>query len=132
MNQLNTGADVAKFLTAAGQSVNTQGVIGGWKEDSQSALYKKLCDEEFKELCDAWEDNDVVEVADAIADLIWVLQGLALSIGIPQQAVWDEVARSNHAKIDADTGTVLKRADGKVQKPAGWSAPDIASILAVK
>lgn len=132
MNTLNTNADVATFLAAAGQAVNTTDVIPNWKEDGQVQLYKKLCDEEFTELCEAWGDTDVVEVADAIADLIWVLQGLALSIGIPQQEVWNEVARSNLAKIDATTGTVLKRADGKVQKPEGWTPPDIASILNTK
>jgi len=129
MNTLNTNADVATFLTAAGQAVNNIHVIPNWKEDSQAVLYKKLCDEEFAELCEAWDNTDVVEVADAIADLIWVLQGLALSIGIPQQEVWNEVARSNLAKIDTTTGTVLKRADGKVQKPEGWTPPDIASIV---
>lgn len=131
MNTLNTNADVATFLTAAGQTVNTN-AIPDWKEDSQAGLYKKLCEEEFAELVEAWENTDIVEVADAIADLIWVLQGLALSIGIPQQEVWNEVARSNLAKIDATTGTVLKRADGKVQKPEGWTPPDIASILNTK
>jgi NTP pyrophosphatase (non-canonical NTP hydrolase) len=128
MTSFNTNNDVATFLSAAGQDVNTA-LISDWKSSPQAELYKKLCEEEFTELIDAWNETDVVEVADAIADLIWVLQGLALSIGVPQQAVWDEVARSNLAKIDSVTGKVLKRADGKVQKPDGWTPPDIRSIL---
>ena len=48
---------------------------------------------------------------------------------IPQQDVWNEVARSNLAKIDDETGKVLKRVDGKVLKPEGWTPPDIKSIL---
>lgn len=127
MTTLNTNNDVATFLTAAGQSVNTE--IIDWQNDPQSRLYMKLVVEEFGELTSAWVDYDTVELADAIADTIWVLQGLALSVGIPQQAVWDEVARSNLAKIDSATGKVLKRADGKVQKPEGWTEPNIAAII---
>jgi hypothetical protein len=43
---------------------------------------------------------------------------------------WDEVLRSNRAKIDPLTGAVRKREDGKILKPAGWTAPDIARVIA--
>lgn len=131
MTTLNTNNDVATFLTAAGQKTNTS-VINNWATDPQVILYASLVDEEFAELSNAYRELDIVEVADAIGDLIWVLQGLALSIGIPQQAVWDEIARSNLAKIDPETGTVLKREDGKVLKPDDWTEPDIETILSQK
>jgi predicted HAD superfamily Cof-like phosphohydrolase len=87
-----------------------------------------LIAEEYKELSLAWVDQDLVEIADACADLIWVIQGLNHTLGIPQQKVWDEVARSNMSKI-SENGKVLKRADGKVQKPESYSPPNIQSII---
>ena len=92
-------------------------------------LNLKLIEEEYKELQYAFGNRDMVEIADACADLKWVIEGLEHTLKIPQQAVWDEVARSNLAKIDSVTGKVIKREDGKVLKPDGWTPPDIASIL---
>ena len=84
--------------------------------------------EEYKELMLVFGNRDLVEIADACADLKWVIEGLEHTLKIPQQAVWDEVARSNHAKIGKD-GKVHKREDGKVLKPEGWTPPDIKSVL---
>jgi len=95
----------------------------------QSELYLKLIIEEFNELLDAYAVRDIVEIADACADLKWVIEGLEHTLQIPQQQVWDEVARSNLDKI-SDDGTVLRRSDGKILKPHGWTAPDIKTILA--
>lgn len=128
MSMLNTGADVATFLEAVGQTVN-ENVIESWRKNEQAQLYMKLVVEEFEETAQAWNEGDSVELADGCADLIWVLQGLMLSVGIPMQEVWDEVARSNLAKIDPETGVVIKREDGKILKPAGWTAPDIKTII---
>ena len=97
----------------------------------QSDLYVKLVEEEFSELIHAYLNRDMVEIADACADLKWVIEGLEHSLGIPQQKVWDEVARSNLNKI-SNTGKVLKRDDGKVIKPEGWKPPNIKSILEQK
>jgi predicted HAD superfamily Cof-like phosphohydrolase len=128
MSMLNTGNDVATFLEAVGQTVN-ENVDANWEKNDQAQLYMKLVVEEFEETAHAWNEGDSVELADGCADLIWVLQGLMLSVGIPMQEVWDEVARSNLAKIDPETGVVLKREDGKILKPAGWTAPDIKTII---
>jgi predicted HAD superfamily Cof-like phosphohydrolase len=95
---------------------------------AQANLYMGLIIEEYKELQVAFGNRDMVEIADACADLKWVIEGLELTLGIPQQAVWNEVARSNHEKISPN-GKVLKREDGKVLKPEGWTPPDIKSIL---
>ena len=95
---------------------------------AQANLYMALVMEEYKELILAFGNRDMIEIADACADLKWVIEGLEHTLNIPQQEVWDEVARSNLAKISA-SGKVLKREDGKVLKPEGWTPPDIKSIL---
>lgn len=112
--------DVEKFMVACGQT--------DYKNKNQIDLYVKLIREEYQELVTAYAENDIVEIADACADLKWVIEGLELTMQFPQQKIWDEVARSNLAKI-SDNGKVLKRSDGKVQKPEGWTAPDIKTIL---
>lgn len=122
---MNTRNDVEKFMLAADQTVRTDvsnEFIG------QTALYFDLIKEEFYELTHAYKSFDVIECADACADLIWVIEGFCLTMGIPLQKVWDEVARSNHSKI-SNSGKVIKRQDGKVLKPDTYSPPDIESIL---
>lgn len=64
------------------------------------------------------------ETADAIADLIYVLVGTAHEFGIPLGHVWNAVHESNMAKVGGGTD-----AKGKIQKPPGWVAPDVAGIL---
>ena len=93
-------------------------------------LRKRLIDEEVNvELFTAMKENNIVEIADAIADSIYVLIGTALEYGIPLDAVWGEVQRSNMAKVDPDTGKVRRREDGKVLKSEGWTKPDIRKAL---
>jgi predicted HAD superfamily Cof-like phosphohydrolase len=50
-------------------------------------------------------------------------------MGADPEGAWNEVMRSNLAKIDPDSGTVFKREDGKVLKPAGWTAPELSPFL---
>lgn len=70
---------------------------------------------------------NLIEVADACADLDYVVSGTRLAFGIPGQAVADEVHRSNMAKAP---GRIVKRDEhGKVQKPEGWTPPDIAGAM---
>lgn len=97
---------------------------------SRRWLRRNLIDEEVnQELIPALCGTDVTKIADALADSIYVIVGTALEFGIPLDRVWDEVHRSNMAKIDPVTGKVLKRDDGKVLKPAGWEPPDISGVL---
>ena len=117
---MNSRDDVAKFMYACDQNGSDFG--------PQAELYVDLIIEEFKELVKAYGDRDLVEIADACADLKWVIEGLEHTLNIPQQKVWDEVARSNLAKIDKD-GKVHKRSDGKVLKPEGWTPPNIKDII---
>jgi len=92
-------------------------------------LRQRLLKEEWLETDAAIVNGDLVGVADGLADLIYVAVGTALEFGIPLDRIWDEVHRSNMAKIDPETGKVTKRTDGKVLKPDGWVAPDIQRVL---
>jgi predicted HAD superfamily Cof-like phosphohydrolase len=83
-----------------------------------------LITEETQELAQALSDNDVVEVADALADLLYVVYGAAHTFGIDIQPIFDEVHRSNMAKVGAD-GKVIRRSDGKILKPEGWTPPNV-------
>lgn len=89
----------------------------------------RLIDEEHIELHQAAEKQNLPEFADAIGDLIYVLVGTALEFGIPLPLVWAAIQNANMAKVDAVTGKVIRREDGKILKPEGWVAPDIAKIL---
>jgi predicted HAD superfamily Cof-like phosphohydrolase len=113
--------DVKVFMEACDQ--NQVGI-----NTSQANLYLNLIQEEYHELQAAYLANDIVEIADALADLKWVIEGLEHTLELPQQDVWNEVARSNLSKISS-IGKVLKREDGKVLKPDTYSPPDIKSIL---
>ena len=95
-------------------------------------LRHDLVAEEVDECLTALEDKDMVEVADGIIDSIYVLVGMGLELGLPLEALWNEVQRSNMAKaVEQPDGTfkVIKRADRKVLKPEGWTPPDIAGVL---
>ena len=94
-------------------------------EDQQLRLL--LIAEEFVELQAAHEEQDLVEVADAIADLIYVACGMAVAYGIPLNEVWDEVQYSNMAKVGPN-GPIY-REDGKVDKPEDWTPPNIEAII---
>lgn len=94
------------------------------------ALRVSLLLEEARETCDAMIAGDMVEIADGLADVIYVAVGAAIEFGIPLERVWAEVQRSNMAKVDPATGKVKRREDGKVLKPEGWTPPDIAAVLA--
>ncbi len=72
--------------------------------------------------------RDAVEAADALADLVYVIYGMALETGIDLAAVLAEVQRSNMSKLGAD-GKPVYRADGKVLKGPGYFAPDVAEVL---
>jgi predicted HAD superfamily Cof-like phosphohydrolase len=82
-------------------------------------------EEELAETCKAMRAGDLPEVADGLADLIYVAIRAALIWGIDLRPVWDEVHRVNMQKMGGAT-----REDGKVTKPPGWMPPEIARVLA--
>jgi predicted HAD superfamily Cof-like phosphohydrolase len=118
---MNSHNDVKIFMDACDQKET------GFNK--QADLYFRLIREEFDELVKAYFEKDMVEIADGCADLKWVIEGLEHTLQLPQQEIWNEVARSNLAKIDQETGKVLKRNDGKVLKPEGWTPPNIKAII---
>jgi len=124
-NMTKVFTDVEVFLNAVGQSVPP--FIAD--EGEQSRLYKKLIDEEYTEFQEAWDANDDVEKIDACFDMIWVIVGYMKSRGWDCEALWDEGAQSNLAKIDPTTGKVIRRPeDGKILKPEGWKPPDFTKF----
>jgi predicted HAD superfamily Cof-like phosphohydrolase len=84
--------------------------------------------EELMELNDAIDEGDIVEIADAIADIIYVTAQQAVTLGFPVDALLREVQRSNMSKLGAD-GLPIFRDDGKVLKGPNFSHPYIAKVL---
>lgn len=94
----------------------------------QVVLRQALIEEEVAELRDAADAADIVAVADALADIVYVAYGSAWVYGIDLDAVLDEVHASNMTKLGAD-GRPIRRDDGKVLKGADYRPPDIAAVL---
>ena len=95
----------------------------------QVELRLALIEEEVAELREAAEAGDLIGIADALADIVYVAYGTAHVYGLDLDAVLDEVHSSNMTKLGAD-GRPIRRADGKVLKGPGYRAPDVASVLA--
>lgn len=85
-------------------------------------LRMDLLDEEVSELHEAVEKGDIVKISDAIADITYVAVGTAVAYGIPFDAVFAEVHRSNMTKINTP-------AEAKLVKGPGYEPPDIAGVL---
>jgi predicted HAD superfamily Cof-like phosphohydrolase len=111
--------DVVKFIEACDQA----------KTPENAKLYDKLIREEFDEYVGALLLKDEVETLDACMDMIWVILGFCYMKGYDVAGAWNEVARSNLAKINPETGKVNKREDGKVLKPEGWTPPQLAEFV---
>ena len=101
----------------------------GYLNTDQFNLYLNLIKEEANELMDAVIANDTVEQLDALIDILVVTIGAIHSMGADGEGAWNEVMRTNFAKIDAETGKVRKREDGKVLKPQGWQPPELERFL---
>lgn len=91
---------------------------------SRSQLRLDLVEEELKELRDAVEQRNKVEAADAIGDLLYVVLGAAIEWGVPINAVFAEIHRSNMTKAGGE-----KREDGKSLKPSWYDPPNIRGVL---
>ena len=115
----NPFRDQEKFMRACDQSV-------GEFNESQYRLYCNLISEEFNELVDSQTKQDDL---DALIDILVVTIGAIHSLGVDGEGAWNEVMRTNFAKIDAETGKVRKREDGKVLKPEGWQPPELGRFI---
>jgi predicted HAD superfamily Cof-like phosphohydrolase len=89
-----------------------------------------LMDEENREYLEAAVNDDLVEVADALGDMLYILCGTILEHGMQYkiEEVFNEIQRSNMSKLGAD-GKPIYREDGKVMKGPNYFKPDIISIL---
>ena len=96
----------------------------GIPDEDQATLRMSLLAEEFEEVCRAWENNDINNLAQELADLIYVCLGMAWVYGIPLEVIFDEV---HDANMEKDGGG--QREDGKILKPEGWEPPRIKEIM---
>jgi predicted HAD superfamily Cof-like phosphohydrolase len=89
-----------------------------------------LMKEENEEYFDAANDNDLVEVADALGDMLYILCGTIIEHGLQHkiEEVFDEIQRSNMSKLGKD-GEPIYREDGKVLKGPNYFKPHIKQIL---
>jgi predicted HAD superfamily Cof-like phosphohydrolase len=98
--------------------------------DEKTALFRlELLSEEVSELVKAMSAGDIVEISDALADIVYIVIGTAVAYNIPLDQVWGEVHRSNMDKIDPETNAVTRAPSGKILKPEGWQGPRIAQII---
>ncbi len=90
----------------------------------------RLMEEENVEYLEAAKNNDLVEVADALGDMLYILCGTILSHGMQHkiEEVFDEIQRSNMSKLGED-GEPIYREDGKVMKGPNYFKPNISDIL---
>jgi predicted HAD superfamily Cof-like phosphohydrolase len=93
-------------------------------------LRYNLIKEENEEYLEACKKGDIVEIADALGDQLYILFGTILKHGLQHkiEEVYDEIHRSNMSKLDSNGQPVL-REDGKILKSENYFRPDIRSIL---
>lgn len=108
---------------------NEESPIGQVSSDTYLLRYK-LMREENEEYLEAAERGDLVEIADALGDMMYILCGTILKHGLQHkiEEVFEEIQRSNMSKLDAN-GKPIYREDGKVLKSELYFKPDIAKIL---
>ena len=119
---MNPFRDQEKFMRACDQKVDAYAI-------SQYKMYLNLIEEEHTELKEAVKADDLTEQLDALIDILVVTIGAIHSAGFDGEGAWKEVMKTNFAKIDSETGKVRKREDGKVLKPVGWKAPELAQFV---
>ena len=117
---------VGAFHTAFGLPVRSRPTADIPVEEAH--LRQALLDEEVDELRAAVASGDVVGIADALADIVYVACGTAHAYGIDLDAVVAEVHRSNMTKLGGD-GRPVYRDDGKVLKGPSYEPPQVAAVL---
>ena len=115
----NPFQDIERFGSACDQEPS----------EANYKMYLDLIREETDELEEAIIDNDCVEQLDALVDILVVTMGAIRAAGWDGEGAWKEVMDTNFAKINPETGKVIKREDGKVLKPEGWKAPELAQFV---
>lgn len=118
---------VKDFMWAGGQTIC---IVPEVPDPPIAERRIEMLREEVDELEDAVADIDIVEYADAIADIIYVALGAAVEAGIDIEPVIEEVIDSNNSKIDWQSAQPWARhGNGKIAKDEHYRAPDIRSII---
>ncbi len=128
MTLKETIAMVEAFHNAFGIE-NRQKPTAELSQEQQKLRYRLMA-EENEEYLEAVKNNDLVEIADALGDQLYILCGTILKHGLQDkiEEVFKEIQRSNMSKLDAG-GNPIYRADGKVMKSDLYFKPDIKTII---
>lgn len=120
--------DVSEFHEAFGLGMKTSPTAN--LGTAKNTLRFNLMKEENEEYLEAAEQGDLIEVADALGDMLYILCGTIIEHGMQDkiEAVFKEIQRSNMSKLGED-GKPIYREDGKVLKGPNYFKPDIAKVL---
>ncbi len=116
---------VGDFMEAFGQEVLVEPVFPDF---NLAALRLDLIEEEVQELRDGLGKGSLLEVADALTDILYVVYGAGHSFGIDLDDCFNEVHRSNMTKLGED-GRPMYRDDGKVMKGPGYEEPNLLPFV---
>jgi|TARA_Y100000991_G_C21698010_1_gene232410 predicted HAD superfamily Cof-like phosphohydrolase len=116
---------VGIFMKTFGQEVKTKAELSNNKINE---LRISLINEELEELKKAIEDNDILEVADALTDILYVAYGAGHAFGIDLDKCFNEVQESNMSKLGPD-GKPIYNESGKVMKGPNYFKPDLSKFL---
>ena len=116
---------VGIFMKTFGQEVKNK---PSFSTDKINKLRLDLIKEELSELTDAMNNKDLLEVADALTDILYVTYGAGHAFGIDLDKCFDEVQNSNMSKLD-ENGKAIYNENGKVMKGPNYFKPDLSKFV---
>ena len=116
---------VKLFMQTYGQEVKTK---ANFSDEKTNKLRVDLIKEELDELTKAMDEKDLLEVADALTDILYVTYGAGHAFGINLDMCFDEVQNSNMSKLD-DNGEPIYNEFGKVMKGPKYFKPDLTKFI---
>ena len=116
---------VGTFMKTFGQEVKTK---PSFSTDKINKLRLDLIKEELTELTEAMNNKDLLEVADALTDILYVTYGAGHALGINLDKCFEEVQNSNMSKLD-DNGNPIYNEQGKVMKGPNYFKPDLSKFV---
>ena len=116
---------VGTFMKTFGQEVKTK---PSFNSDKINKLRIDLIKEELDELQEAMKNNDLLEVADALTDILYVTYGAGHAFGINLDKCFDEVQNSNMSKL-GETGEPIYNESGKVMKGPNYFKPNLSKFV---
>ena len=125
MSDMSNFNKVKTFMNTYGQYVKEK---AEFPENKIVQLRIDLIEEELNELKEAIKNKDIVEVADALTDILYVTYGAGHSFGVNLDECFDEVQRSNMSKLGED-GKPIYNDSGKVMKGPNYFAPNLKKIV---